>query len=534
MRSQRTELNSRCSGRTHPTLATDIAWIQIYYSTLHASCRARRRLMDLSAHSRPPPHTPRRLRPSLHGSNRARHPTIPECAYPDSDHKSSNSFRNADDNDKIFFCTPPKIDDDAHDAVSPLLNEAFKPPTSLQATFHEIDNIAFSKLIELLPRLTEALIRIIVRENDELGSGITPGFKPSTFFSMLTETPSLPSRLERLGISWEGYDHVNTYEIPDFPLAESPVRWFGQRGHHEKLRYGFLFSRFETGLVLRPALDDTYELLEDVEIFRHFHDWRRVTQVKIQRRGRPEQVNVGTEVEFSISILKWETDHFATSGKPQRILYQPRTQSSACIAAAEDQANLVLANLPRKVADTFRGAVTNFSREQKRDQDASIAYREDLNQKISLVSNLLQQAMSGPKSRRKRSLVEPPVLSAISVPLPPSALRGAIYPSRAAAPTIPVPAPPLPPPIASHSPLQPNSALDASIPKKDDRNFLMGHGGFDCAASDRRVVRIGRMMESVRPENYSKTGVMGEETAPPWADRQSDQEQERHLDRRAE
>jgi hypothetical protein len=26
---------------------------------------------------------------------------------------------------------------------------------------------------------------------------------------------------------------------------------------------------------------------------------RRVTQVKIQRRGRPEQVNVGTEVEFS-------------------------------------------------------------------------------------------------------------------------------------------------------------------------------------------------------------------------------------------
>jgi hypothetical protein len=26
---------------------------------------------------------------------------------------------------------------------------------------------------------------------------------------------------------------------------------------------------------------------------------RRATQVKIQRRGRPEQVNVGTEVEFS-------------------------------------------------------------------------------------------------------------------------------------------------------------------------------------------------------------------------------------------
>jgi hypothetical protein len=58
---------------------------------------------------------------------------------------------------------------------------------------------------------------------------------------------------------------------------------------------------------------------------------------------------------------------------------------------------------------------------------------------------------------------EPQVLSAISVPLPPSALRGAIYPSLAAASTIPVPAPPLPPPIASHSPLQPNSALDASM-----------------------------------------------------------------------
>jgi hypothetical protein len=40
-------------------------------------------------------------------------------------------------------------------------------------------------------------------------------------------------------------------------------------------------------------------------------------------------------------------------------------------------------------------------------------------------------------------------------------------------------------------------------------------------------------VESVRPENYLKTGVMGEEMAPPRADRHSDQEQERHLDRRA-
>ncbi|KAJ7885528.1 hypothetical protein B0H14DRAFT_3431813 [Mycena olivaceomarginata] len=194
---------------------------------------------------------------------------------------------------------PP--DDDAHDAVFPLLKEYSGPHralpffhpaifltrlhitercrpedliarlqgiqapniTTFQATFHEIDNTAFSKLIELLPRLTEALIRIVVRENDELGSGITPCFKPSTFFGMLAETPSLPSRLEHLGISWEGYDrlhdYVSTYEIPDFPRVRDTVL--------EKWLSGSVKE------VTTKNFDDTHELLEDVEIFRHFHDW---------------------------------------------------------------------------------------------------------------------------------------------------------------------------------------------------------------------------------------------------------------------
>jgi hypothetical protein len=44
---------------------------------------------------------------------------------------------------------------------------------------------------------------------------------------MLADTPSLPSRLEHLGISWEGYDrlhdHVSTYEIPDFTRVRDTV-----------------------------------------------------------------------------------------------------------------------------------------------------------------------------------------------------------------------------------------------------------------------------------------------------------------------
>ncbi|KAF8195181.1 hypothetical protein K438DRAFT_2126985 [Mycena galopus ATCC 62051] len=79
-------------------------------------------------------------------------------------------------------------------------------------------------------------------------------------------------------------------------------------------------------------------------------------------------------------------------------------QSSARIVAAEDKAKLALANLPRSVAETFRGAVTNFSLEQKREQDASRAYMEGLHQKISLVSDLMQHNMSGTTSRKRGSL----------------------------------------------------------------------------------------------------------------------------------
>jgi hypothetical protein len=83
--------------------------------------------------------------------------------------------------------------------------------------------------------------------------------------------------------------------------------------------------------------------------------------------------------------------------------------------------------------------------------------------------------------------------------------------------------------------------------ERDAANRFGAHPAPRSMRSKRRRARTGRTgtwtnidnlmkhrVESVRPENYLKTGVMGEETAPPWADRQSDQEQERHLDRRAE
>lgn len=44
-------------------------------------------------------------------------------------------------------------------------------------------------------------------------------------------------------------------------------------------------------------------------------------------------------------------------------------QSSARITAVEQQSKLTLANLPRHVAETFRGAVSNLSLDQKRERD---------------------------------------------------------------------------------------------------------------------------------------------------------------------
>ncbi|KAJ7323555.1 hypothetical protein DFH08DRAFT_969105 [Mycena albidolilacea] len=120
--------------------------------------------------------------------------------------------------------------------------------TSFQAEFHEIDNTAFNKLIELLPRLTEALLRIVVPGNDELVNGSVDGririgfnFKTSTFLSMLAGIPSLPPALERLGISWECHHHFDhlfgAYEIPDFPYIRDALlakclgmTWFWPNG----------------------------------------------------------------------------------------------------------------------------------------------------------------------------------------------------------------------------------------------------------------------------------------------------------------
>jgi hypothetical protein len=81
------------------------------------------------------------------------------------------------------------------------------------------------------------------------------------------------------------------------------------------------------------------------------------------------------------------------------------SQSSVRISAVEQQAKLALANLPEHIADPVRGAVSNFSLEQKREQDASRACMEDMNSKIGLMSGLLQQIMTGRKSRTRGKLV---------------------------------------------------------------------------------------------------------------------------------
>jgi hypothetical protein len=56
-------------------------------------------------------------------------------------------------------------------------------------------------LIELLPRLTEALIRVVVRENDELGSGITPCFKVQSYLLPCSSYQMCHSRQHSLGCS---------------------------------------------------------------------------------------------------------------------------------------------------------------------------------------------------------------------------------------------------------------------------------------------------------------------------------------------
>ncbi|KAF8181915.1 hypothetical protein K438DRAFT_1174579 [Mycena galopus ATCC 62051] len=115
--------------------------------------------------------------------------------------------------------------------------------TSLDVEFATIDTTAVNKLVELFPRLTELLIRIVIPdlptmfdrvvqspaelENDEVvdgeaGEHIRAGFTPSAFFQNLAaDTPSLPLALKCLAISWDCYcadpDERSAYKVPDFP-----------------------------------------------------------------------------------------------------------------------------------------------------------------------------------------------------------------------------------------------------------------------------------------------------------------------------
>lgn len=79
-------------------------------------------------------------------------------------------------------------------------------------------------------------------------------------------------------------------------------------------------------------------------------------------------------------------------------------QSAARIKAVEQQAKLALANLPEHVAHTFHGAVSTLSLESKRQQDASRAYMEGMDQKLVLMSGLIQQTMSSKRNRTRGEL----------------------------------------------------------------------------------------------------------------------------------
>lgn len=79
-------------------------------------------------------------------------------------------------------------------------------------------------------------------------------------------------------------------------------------------------------------------------------------------------------------------------------------QSSARIRAVEEQARLALASLPENIAHTFRGAVSTLSLEHKREQDASRAYMQGMDQKIGLMSDLIQQSLTSRKGHPRGEL----------------------------------------------------------------------------------------------------------------------------------
>ncbi|KAJ7185810.1 hypothetical protein C8R46DRAFT_1343003 [Mycena filopes] len=114
---------------------------------------------------------------------------------------------------------------------------------SFHTSFSLFDSTILGTLVELLPHLTEFVIHIIVDaigpwfarghrdlnkfrlKDDEIvdgkfGDTYRVDFQPSMFFLALSNTPALPSGLERLAISWECYDlhyqELSAYRLPKF------------------------------------------------------------------------------------------------------------------------------------------------------------------------------------------------------------------------------------------------------------------------------------------------------------------------------
>ncbi|KAJ7648953.1 hypothetical protein DFH06DRAFT_1331974 [Mycena polygramma] len=79
---------------------------------------------------------------------------------------------------------------------------------------------------------------------------------------------------------------------------------------------------------------------------------------------------------------------------------------------------MVLANLPQNVADTFLGAVSNVALEHKRERDANRAHIQSLDEKLNLMSSLLQQTMGGKNSRARGQIVLPPPPAPAFIPPP--------------------------------------------------------------------------------------------------------------------
>ncbi|KAJ7826304.1 hypothetical protein B0H14DRAFT_2595929 [Mycena olivaceomarginata] len=107
--------------------------------------------------------------------------------------------------------------------------------TSFHVEFNKIDNTALNKLFELLPRLTELTIRLIVSSTSRLfkreiydprklpDDVVVDGRFAFCILHKLADAPLgfIPPGLEHLAISWqcyeEFYDQLSAYKLPDFP-----------------------------------------------------------------------------------------------------------------------------------------------------------------------------------------------------------------------------------------------------------------------------------------------------------------------------